>query len=318
MIEVIKPGFQTTIQDLHGRKGYWGVGIPPSGAIDNRSFGLANACLGNHENATGLEMTISGAHLKFGKDTCIAITGAETDVTLAGKKIERYKAIKVKKGDLLKIGNVKNTGMRIYLAVKGGLNVKKYLGSTATFVSGNFGGMHGRALKAGDRLMSDAYKGTAAELPGMENISVDFFSNDWKLKAMVGPHASPDYFTEEMVNVFFSETWRVHYQSNRLGFRLLGAKAEFARTTGGDGGSHPSNLHDYVYTIGSINFTGNMPIILGPDGPSLGGFVCLATVISSELWKLGQLRPNDTIVFQKVSHKQALESCYNSKGCDLI
>ena len=311
MIRVIKPGLQTTIQDLKGRSGYWGVGIPPSGAIDGKSFKLANELLGNNENDTALEMTTIGAQLAFNKNTFISITGAEVTVKLAGKKIEQNRVIKINEGDLLEIGNVKATGMRMYLAVKGGLNVPKYLGSTSTFVSGKFGGLNGRSLKAGDEIEINEHLEMDESLLENKISTTETFSNHWKIKTMLGPHSSPDYFTEEMVNVFFSEEWKVHYQSNRLGFRLLGPPAEFTRSNGGGGGSHPSNLHDYVYTVGSINFTGDMPIILGPDGPSLGGFVCLATIISSDLWKLGQLRPNDTINFQKVTLKQALKQ-YNT------
>ena len=107
--------------------------------------------------------------------------------------------------------------------------------------------------------------------------------------------------------MFFSTNWKVHYNSNRLGYRLDGPAPQFARENGGEGGHHPSNLHDYVYSIGTINFTGNLPVILTQDGPSLGGFVCMATIAKAELWKVGQAKPNDTIRFIRLTYNQALD-----------
>jgi urea carboxylase len=107
------------------------------------------------------------------------------------------------------------------------------------------------------------------------------------------------------VDEFFATDFTVHHNSNRLGIRLQGPKPRFARKDGGDGGSHPSNVHDHVYAIGAINYTGDMPVVLTVDGPSLGGFVCPVTVVSSEMWKMGQVRPGDTIRFKKLSLEEA-------------
>ena len=116
-----------------------------------------------------------------------------------------------------------------------------------------------------------------------------------------GPHAAPDFFTLEDIDVFFATAWKVHYNSSRTGVRLIGPKPGWARTDGGEAGLHPSNIHDTAYAIGTVDYTGDMPVILGPDGPSLGGFVCPATIVGAELWKMGQLKAGDTVRFRAVT-----------------
>jgi urea carboxylase len=129
----------------------------------------------------------------------------------------------------------------------------------------------------------------------------------WKIAVLYGPHGAPDYFTTEAIEVFFASQWEVHYNSNRLGIRLIGPKPTWTRATGGEAGLHPSNVHDCEYAIGSINFTGDSPVILTHDGPSLGGFVCPVTIVKAELWKVGQVKPGDTIRFLPIQYDEALE-----------
>src|SRR6202008_1865853 len=119
----------------------------------------------------------------------------------------------------------------------------------------------------------------------------------WEIGVLVGPHAAPDFFTSEDIAPFFAAAWEVHYNSSRTGVRLIGPKPQWARADGGEAGLHPSNIHDNAYAIGAIDFTGDMPVLLGPEGRSLGGFVCPATVVQAELWKLGQLAPGNTVRF---------------------
>ncbi|MCP4066298.1 MAG: carboxyltransferase domain-containing protein, partial [Gammaproteobacteria bacterium] len=128
----------------------------------------------------------------------------------------------------------------------------------------------------------------------------------WKLHVTYGPHGAPDYFTGEDIDTFFASDWEIHYNSSRTGVRLIGPKPEWARSDGGEAGMHPSNIHDNAYAVGTVDFTGDMPVILGPDGPSLGGFVCPVTVISADLWKLGQLKAGDKVKFVPVSQDQAV------------
>ena len=118
---------------------------------------------------------------------------------------------------------------------------------------------------------------------------------------LYGPHGAPDFFTDADIEMFFATDWEVHYNSSRTGVRLIGPRPQWARKDGGEAGLHPSNIHDNAYAIGAVDFTGDMPVILGPDGPSLGGFVCPATIVQAELWKMGQLRPGDTVRFKRLA-----------------
>ena len=122
---------------------------------------------------------------------------------------------------------------------------------------------------------------------------------------LYGPHGAPDFFTPSDIQTFFATDWEVHYNSSRTGVRLIGPKPEWARQDGGEAGLHPSNIHDNAYAIGAVDFTGDMPVILGPDGPSLGGFVCPVTIAHAELWKMGQLQPGDTVRFRWMTLEQA-------------
>ncbi|WP_455731520.1 carboxyltransferase domain-containing protein, partial [Burkholderia stabilis] len=123
----------------------------------------------------------------------------------------------------------------------------------------------------------------------------------YKREVLDGPHGAPDFFTADDIAMLYDTRWTVHYNSSRTGVRLIGPKPQWARADGGEAGLHPSNIHDNAYAIGAVDFTGDMPVILGPDGPSLGGFVCPVTVVRDELWKLGQLRPGDTVQFARVA-----------------
>ena len=131
------------------------------------------------------------------------------------------------------------------------------------------------------------------------------YTNAWQIGVLYGPHGAPDFFRDEDIAMLFDTDWKVHHQSDRTGVRLIGPKPQWARLDGGEAGLHPSNLHDNAYAIGAIDFTGDMPIILGPDGPSLGGFVCPAAIVHAELWKVGQLRPGDTVRFHAMTYAQA-------------
>ena len=126
-----------------------------------------------------------------------------------------------------------------------------------------------------------------------------------QVRVIYGPHGAPEYFTERYMQTFFDTHWEVHFNSSRTGVRLIGPKPEWARQDGGEAGLHPSNIHDNAYAIGAIDFTGDMPVILGPDGPSLGGFVCPATIVQAELWKMGQLKAGDSVRFRRLTQAEA-------------
>ena len=304
-IEVLQGGTQTTVQDYPGRRGYWHVGVPTSGPFDSVSFRLGNRLLNNAEDAAGLEITLQGPQLLFTGEASIVITGAAIEASLDGISVKPYQVVHVSANQTLQLGRIKEAGARAYLCIAGGLACPEYLGSRSTFTLGQFGGHNGRALLAGD-VLHYQYPGHTVETQSLPATLQPAITNHWQLHVIYGPHGAPDFFTDEDIHTFFNHKWEVHYNSSRTGIRLIGPKPQWARTDGGEAGMHPSNIHDNAYAFGTVDFTGDIPVILGPDGPSLGGFVCPATVISADLWKLGQLRAGDRITFVPVSVEQAV------------
>ncbi len=300
-IEVLDGGTITTVQDYPGRLGYWNVGVPPSGPMDSLSFRLGNLLLGNSEGAPGLECTISGPTLTFHCDMEIALTGANFNARLNGQAIPQWQAIRAPQGSVLELAECGSAGVRAYILFRDGLEVPLYLGSAATFTLGQFGGHAGRTLRAGDIL----HVREASSTVGAVLQSIPRITNDWRIGVTYGPHGAPDFFTPNDMLEFFATAWRVHYNSSRTGVRLKGPKPQWARRDGGEAGLHPSNIHDNAYAIGAVDFTGDMPVILGPDGPSLGGFVCPVVIVDKELWKMGQLRPDDSVRFVPLSATEA-------------
>ncbi|HEY5836479.1 urea carboxylase [Streptomyces sp.] len=295
-IDVVRPGTLTTVQDWPGRTGLWHVGVPPCGPMDDLSFRLGNQAIGNGEGAPGLECTLQGPALRFSHPTTVCVTGAPAPVTVDGRAVPQWEPVTVPAGGLLDIGAPEAAGLRTYLLVAGGFDVPRYLGSAATFTLGRFGGHGGRALHAGDVLHGGA-TASGTPVPAGRRPAI---GTEWAIGVVEGPHAAPEFFTEEDIRDFYAAAWNVHFNSARTGVRLVGPKPRWARTDGGEAGLHPSNIHDTPYAVGAVDYTGDMPVLLGPDGPSLGGFVCPATVVTRERWKLGQLRPGDTVRFAPV------------------
>jgi urea carboxylase len=304
-IEVLVPGTQTTIQDWPGRIGYWAVGVPPSGPMDPLSFRLANRLVGNDEDAAGIETTLSGPTLKFNSDVFLCLGGAELAATLDGEPVSYWRPFAVRAGQVLKFGGVTGPGTRAYIAVRGGIDVPKYLGSRSTFTLGKFGGHGGRTLRTGDVLHIGEEPASAPDTIALHRELQPRLTHRWEIGVLYGPHGAPDFFTPDYIDTFFAAEWEVHYNSNPTGIRLIGPKPGWARQDGGEAGLHPSNIHDNPYAIGTIDFTGDMPVILGPDGPSLGGFVCPVTIAQAELWKMGQLRPGDKVRFVRLTPEKA-------------
>ncbi len=304
-VEVLSPGTLSTVHDFPGRLGYWDVGIPPSGPIDDLDFRLANRVLGNVAGAPALELTITGPTLRFGSDTMIALSGARMEAELDGEQVPYFTPVSVRAGQTLKLGSIRGAGCRAYLAVRHGFDVPAYLGSRSTFTLGGFGGHAGRALRKGDVLRLLQTGNVDSEPNALDARLEPELTEAWQIGVLYGPHGAPDFFTPADIERFFSSDFEVHYNSARTGIRLIGPQPEWARADGGEAGLHPSNIHDNAYAFGTIDFTGDMPIILGPDGPSLGGFVCPATIVRAELWKVGQLRPGNRVRFVPVARAAA-------------
>ncbi|MFI0896522.1 urea carboxylase [Streptomyces sp. NPDC020983] len=300
-IDVVRAGTLTTVQDWPGRTGLWHVGVPPCGPMDDLSFRLGNTALGNGEGAAGLECTLQGPALRFSHATTVCVTGAPAPVTVDGRPVPQWEPVTVPAGGLLDVGAPHEAGLRTYVLVAGGLDVPPYLGSAATFTLGRFGGHGGRALRTADVL----HGGVTADGTPVAPARRPAIGTTWEIGVVEGPHAAPEFFTEQDIDDFYAASWSVHFNSARTGVRLVGPRPRWARPDGGEAGLHPSNIHDTPYAVGAVDFTGDMPVLLGPDGPSLGGFVCPATVVTGQRWKLGQLRPGDTVRFVPVTEDAA-------------
>ena len=306
-VDVLAVGSFSIIVDHPGRLGYWGVGVPPSGPMDDLSFRLGNRVLGNAEGAPGIECTGTGPTLRFGRATTFCLAGAAMKATLDGVAVPYWTAVSAPAGATLKLGGIEGPGVRAYVLVRGGFDIPPYLGSSTTFTLGGFGGHGGRTLRAGDvlSLHEDAPPPEGPLQHALPEDARPTLTHAWDVQVLLGPHTSPDFFTDEDMAALQSAAWRVHHNSARTGVRLIGPRPRWARRDGGDAGLHPSNIHDNAYAVGTIDFTGDMPVILGPDGPSLGGFVCPATIIEPERWKIGQMRPGDTVKFTAMSPQQS-------------
>ncbi|TLM88078.1 urea carboxylase [Pseudarthrobacter sp. NamE5] len=303
-ITVGRPGLQTSVQDWPGRTGLWQIGVPPSGPMDDLSFRLGNTVLGNPEGAPGLEFTMTGPSLTFTHPTTVCVTGAEATVTVDGTEVPSWAPVTVPAGGTLDVGTAGGKGLRGYILFQGGLDIPAYLGSASTFTLGQFGGHAGRVLRAGDVLRAVTQTGEAPTA-AVPLDSRPALTSAWELTVVEGPHGAPEFFQREDIEELYGAEYEVHFNSARTGVRLIGPKPRWARTDGGEAGLHPSNIHDTAYSVGALDFTGDTPILLGPDGPSLGGFVCPVTVVTADRWKLGQLRPGDKVRFVPITASRA-------------
>jgi urea carboxylase len=310
MIEVLEGGIQTTVQDFPGREGLLDQGICPAGPFDNLAFRLANLLVGNEPGTAGLEITAGNFQARFDDESVIALTGADMQPKLDGEAIELWRSYRVHPGQTLALSSVHGPGFRSYLAVSGGIDVPAYLGSRATYVPGAIGGFEGRALKKGDRLATGALSQSLDAIPErrVKAAVVPSYDSDWELEAVPGPQAAPDYWTWDDYDHFFSHNWKLDRNSNRMGYRLEPYSWQWARKTGGVAGGHPSNILDNGYAVGAVNISGDQPIILCVDGPTLGGFVCAAGVAYGAMWKLGQMVPGrDHIHFKALTIDEAAD-----------
>ncbi|MCW2527594.1 MAG: Urea carboxylase [Pseudonocardiales bacterium] len=302
-MSVLRPGVQTTVQDVHGRTGLWDVGVPPSGAFDEFSMALAQEAVGNPPTAAGLECVVHGPSVSFDRRVLICLTGAAHSATVDGRPIRPGQVGVVAAGEVLDVGPIDGLGMRAYLAVAGGLDVPLVLGSRATFILANFGGFEGRPIRAGDIIDVGDQQNLLAPLDLAELLPE--LTDVWTLRVIPGPHGAPEYLTAAGVDELLGADWVVDHRADRTGVRLVGPVPQWSRDDGGEAGIHPSNLHDSAYPVGGIMLSGDTPVIVGKDGPSLGGFVVPAVVIAADLWKLGQLRPGDHVNLSAVAPEVA-------------
>jgi len=304
--EVLEGGIQTTVQDYPGRRGMLARGFFPAGPMDHFAFRAANLLAGNPEQAAGLEVTLGGVALRFDAEATVAVAGADAEVIAGGEPIPLWESRRIPAGSEVRIGVSQGPGFRLYVGISGGIDVPPLFGSRATYTMGALGGFEGRALKAGDRLPLGPESGDG--VPSRFRPSArPQYSREWEIEATRGPHAAPDFLTEEDMRTLFGRSWSVDRNSNRTGIRLESHLFQWARKSGGIAGGHPSNILDNSYPVGAVNVNGDLPVILGPDGPTAGGFICAATVAHAGFWKIGQLRPvGDRVRFREVTVEEAI------------
>ena len=308
-VEVLEAGIQSTVQDYPGRRGMRAQGFFPAGPMDHFALRAANLLVGNPESAAALELTLGNVSLRFGSDATAAVCGADAPILVDGEELATWESRRVPAGAVLEIGIAPGPGFRFYLAVDGGIDVPLLFGSRATYTMGALGGLDGRPLQQGDRLPLGEPAANGDGGRRFRAAARPAYSREWELRAMRGPQASPDYLTEADMESLFGRAWPVDRNSNRTGVRLESHKFEWARRSGGIAGGHPSNILDNSYPVGAININGDLPVILGPDGPTAGGFVVAATVIHADFWKIGQFRPvGDTVRFREVTIDEAIEA----------
>ncbi|KAF7550130.1 hypothetical protein G7Z17_g5922 [Cylindrodendrum hubeiense] len=307
-LQVVDPGVFTTIQDYPGRITV-GHGVPPSGPMDDLSGRAANVLVGNDQGVELLEITLAGPALLFHEAAVIAVCGAELPLTIDGESRPMWSRIIVKQGQTLKLGKITGNGLRTYLSLKGGFpEIPQFLGSKSTAPELAFGGLQGRKLHINDTIalpsQSGGWAAAATPLSLPREAIPDFTITS--VYCMDGPYGSDDILTDEGRKTLYETDWVVSHNSGRSGIRLGGPRLKWARTSGGGGGSHPSNVFDYGYPNGGVNWTGESPIIFAHDRPDLGGFVCPTTVCSGEMWKVGQLKAGNTVRFRPTTFDTAI------------
>lgn len=305
-IDVISAGAYTLIQDLPGRPTV-GKGIPHSGPMDPMAFQIANMLVGNPRGKEALEITLSGPELCFVSPAIVALCGAPMETSLDEDEFPMWTSIEVKAGATLRIGKTTGGGCRSYLAVYGGFpSVASYFGSKSTSPLVAIGGYQGRALAPGDLLhISDAVPEhfTSISLPTHLRMN---YRDDWEISAMVGPH-DEGYFAPHFIKSIYDTRWKVSHNASRSGIRLIGPVPKWARSDGGEGGAHPSNLIEYGYPLGALNWTGDDPCIFPVDCPNFGGFTSSTTVIRADWWKLGQIKAGNTVKLIRFGLEDALK-----------
>ncbi len=305
MVQVIKKGLETSVQDYPGRIGTLNQGFPASGPMDSWSFRLANILVGNKTGDAALECQFIGPTLKFTDDRTIAITGADMSPKIDGKSVPLWESIEVKANQILEL-EFATIGARSYIAFAGGINSEPWLGSRSTFHKAGVGGIDGKAIE--DNQIIPLGKNKKIHPRKIKKNSIPKISKDknWSIEVVLGPN--DDWIDDKGHEIFFKSKWKLQAKSDRTGYRLDGPKLSFtskATNKSLENGSEPSNIIDQGYPAGAINLAGQTPIILVNDGPSMGGFINPYTVPSSAFWKLGQAKPGDTFNFIEVSVEKA-------------
>lgn len=303
MCRIISPGLLSTVQD-QGRAGYRAFGMPLSGAMDRHAFTMANLLAGNGPDAAVIEMTLQGACVKFSRPAYVAVCGADMKGELNATRIRNWSGFHVASGDELVFRHAV-TGCRSYLAFHGGIEVPKILGSRSTCLRAHFGGLDGRALIPGD-LLEIAQAGRMpvrpAELPPA---FVPGYSDRVQLRVMRGPQ--DDLFAEDGILTFLNSEYVVSARNDRMGYRLDGPAIRH---------KNGADIISDALSPGAIQVPGNgLPIIMGSDCPTVGGYAKIAVVIGADLPKMAQMKAGDRVRFVQCSDDEAVAALRAERQC---
>ena len=292
-IEIISSGLQTTVQDL-GRAGWRHMGVPESGGADKFSLKLANFILGKPFNSPVLECTLTGPTLKFSSPYSVTITGADMNPKINNKEVEMIKVIKVEPNDILSMDNC-SKGCRSYIAFSEDILSEDFLGSASTYLSAKLGGIEGLPLREGSVINTKPCK---LETTSITEIDFELgigFENEWNMRVIKGPEY--DLIKKTSREIIFSSIFTVSNDSNRMGNRLIGVEVDI---------SNNNQMVSCPMAPGTIQCPENgLPIILGCDSQTLGGYPRILQIAAADLHLIGQLRPNDSISFEMITVDQA-------------
>jgi biotin-dependent carboxylase-like uncharacterized protein len=307
VIEVIHPGLYTTIQDA-GRPGFYGIGVPPSGAMDMYSYEVANALVGNLPGAVGLEATFLAPRLRLTEDALIAVTGGEVDVLIDGEAHPSWQSHQVRAGQEFWCSPLKS-GARVYIAVRGGLQIPPMMGSASTYVLSKIGGLEGRILAAGDVLSIGEQFDPTITVKVASAIPADLipaFGSEATLRIVTG--LCHDRLTQDAARLLVESEFSVSAEANRTGYRIEGPELTFKdRVPPFGAGSDPSNVVNLGYPVGSLQSpSGSQIICLMRDAVTGGGYATLAAIISADLDRLSQMKYPDRLRFEEVDMDTAL------------
>ncbi len=299
MIDVLDPGFLTTVQD-GGRHGWARFGVPPSGPVDLFAFRAANLLVSNAPGAAGLEVTLAGPTLRFLRDALVAVCGAAFELWVGRLPVPTWHALYVRAGQVVRFG-ARHSGARAYLACDGGIALPHFLGSQSTYVKGGFGGLEGRALRQGDRLPLGsplrrpfAGAGRAYAWAGRPA----YAESPPTLRVVVGPQT--EHFAPEGLDTFLEGGYQLTPASDRMGVRLSGPAIAYA----GDAGIPSDGV-----VMGCVQVPPDgQPIVMLADHQTTGGYAKIATVIRADLPLLAQCLPGDGVRFRAVTLAAAREA----------
>jgi biotin-dependent carboxylase-like uncharacterized protein len=315
MLNVLDGGLQTTVQDA-GRFGWYHIGMPPAGAMDQFSFRVGNLLVGNRDDAAALEITFAGPVIESSEEAVVAVTGADLRVDLNGTRVAQWVAHRVRPGDRIACGQA-DRGVRAYFCISGGITIPPLLGSRSTYLLARFGGVEGRRLQSGDVLPVGPASPEADALVGrmIPSQFLPKLRREIELRIIMG--LCSYRLTEDSVEEFLGAQWEVSSEADRVGYRLRGPVFRFRERQAPFGaGSDPSNVVDVGYPVGSIQVPGGQEaILLMRDAVTGGGYATIGTVIQCDLDLLAQAPPGSKVRFHAVDLDAAIRARSVYRAC---